>query len=458
MRIPDKIIYAAGFTAVALILVQAVNAHFWADDFYIYNQLQERGVWDFMWSGYMSWDGRFVSLNALVQLLLIKTDSAPLAVGFWSLMFLTAATLGVEVFRKETGGDGSKVGKSRQVIILLCLMWLGFSNHLSETLYWVTGGIYIMALAMSLGFILFFIRRPDSIRPSWLFGGMVFGLLSGLMGVVASLPLLVFMAVEVALQYRRSLKPGLAYPAAWGGALLAGIVFNIVAPGNFIRAGVLDTSFQLDAVTMGVNFLKISFRYLHFSIPAVGMAVLAVLLFAPKGRIRLKKPSFSFNAVLFHGKWLMTAFSSIVPMLVIPDFAGGRVTIFFTAWLFFWIWITGTHWLKSSESGTGWQVIHPIVRKGLVLVLFASVITIASGNFIVGQSIKRQVAQREAFLMEMSAQASAVQVKPVVVEKIPFSVFFHDLQDDDYARYYGFAKIINDTSEGLPDYYRNPPW
>jgi hypothetical protein len=479
MRIPIWLISFIAGIAVFLILSLSINALYWGDDFYIYEQLQKSSIWEFMKFHYLNWDGRFVSLNALIQLLLIKYSNPSFAVLVWSIMLLLSSYFMFRIFQWESTDTekGFSAKHLPAIGFLFCLQWLGYSGHISETVYWVTGGVYAMGLSMIFGFIFLYQQRPIHFNVIWLVGGSLYGLCLGLMGVIGSFPLLVFLLIEIILNRKIVFrdKNFLVYPSAWAFFIFLGTLINIASPGNFIRASILDTSFQWDAFLMVENFIRINIRYVLFSLPAIATAIMAALLM-PLFYVNSSHKYFRFYPVsvnwgflrspdktLSSLKWLLVAVASIFPMLVIPDIAGGRTSVFYMAFLFLWVWsfLHKMIWVNKKEVDSCiLYFLSSTLGKTIILCFFLGIIFLATGQFSTGYDIRQQVKERELFLKSVQDKISIVSVKPIVVKRMPFAVFFHDLLDDPYARYYGFQKVVLDTTavKPLPEYYLNPPW
>ncbi len=479
MRIQNWFLAVVAGISVIFILSLSVNALFWADDFYIYDQLQKNSLWNFMKFNYYNWDGRFISLNALLQLSLIKNCSPFFAVFVWSVMLLLSSFFMFRIFQLEIKNKEKSFARNHFLafLFLFCLLWLGYSGHISETVYWVTGGIYSMGLSMIFGFVYMFHRRPIQFNGIWLVVGSLYGLSLGLMGVIGSFPLLVFLLIELVLDRKNIFlnKKKLIYPLIWGFFIFIGTVINISAPGNFVRASILETSFQWDVILMATNLIKINIRYIIFSLPAIAGALLAVSIMPfpsilSKGKELYIYPTdvyierfSSANDRLSLLKWFIVAISGILPKLVIPDIAGGRTTVFYMAFLFLGIWVFLQYILSVQKKSVQPLLKIYLAAKGIkisLLVFFVFVNSVALYNYKIGQSIRQQVDEREAFFETMRGKKQTVLVKPIVVKDIPFAVFFHDLMDESYARYYGFDRVMLDTivDEKLPKYYLNPPW
>ena len=462
MRFADIIIKVMGLLAVGMILSLSLNAVLWADDFHIRISLGESGMLGFMLKQYHSWDGRFISLNAVVQLLLLQGPPA-LAAGAWSMMFLLSAALMLRIFYVETGLTWQPGAALLPLAGLFSLLWLGFSPLLAETLYWITGGIYTMSLAMSMAFIWMVIRSSDNPSRAAMLAGFLLSIFCGMAGVIVGFPLLVFLFLRMLPGHP---KGRLSFLLLLALGLTAGILINLLAPGNYRRAAVLSTSFVWDMGQMALNFMKISYRYLSFSLPAIGAALLAAVLL-PRGHYpaHSNPPSlssaFGLRRLLEESRWFVVAFSGILPMLVIPDFAGGRTSIFFMAYLFLGIWITGSRLMLILRANPLFSFLLNTRLKQLgLLLLFICVTAISVVHFSTAASIRRQVVQREAILYQLAGTTDTVWVKPVLVDKVPFSVFFLDLKDADYAKYYGFSSIRTDSTgvHEWPDYYLSPRW
>jgi hypothetical protein len=364
-------IHLSAAAAVIMIFLLSLNVTFRADDFVLQKLAEEMGIWGVMKHMYLNWDGRFISLNALIQLALLLYLGAPAGAWVWSLMLLATAFFMKEFFRHRYLLE---VNGFVIVALLFCLQWLGYQNHLAETMYWVTGGIYMMNLGLMTGFLWIYLRKPEPVNYMWLTLGAVWGVMAGLSGVISGFPLLVFIVAEWLVKRSGSKR---VYFMTWSLALITGLAVNVAAPGNYIRASALPTSWDMDPMVMLLNMLKISWRYLVLSLPAIAAGVGAAVLIPVKRESNEDR----IARLWLRFRWLVVAFSGILPMLFIPDFAGGRTSIFFMAFLFLWIWEIAGDALTALTCHPGYRKFH----KFMLMVFFILVMFIACCVFLFNQ-------------------------------------------------------------------------
>ncbi|MBK9223674.1 MAG: hypothetical protein IPO23_01675 [Flavobacterium sp.] len=129
------------------ILFLSVNTFYWADDYSFILNVNKNGLLSNCILGYYNWDGRFLTLGALIQGFIIQNFAIEFVTLFWSILFLGSGFLMYKIISDEVKLEN--IEAKNQILIgaiLSIILWLGSYSHISETIYWATGGVYTFNL------------------------------------------------------------------------------------------------------------------------------------------------------------------------------------------------------------------------------------------------------------------------------------------------------------------------
>ncbi len=142
------LLFLAGFI-ILLILSICINTFYWADDYALLNNLNKIGILQHSIEGYLTWDGRMLTLSAFVQCFFLKNLPIQLITFLWSLCFFTSGIMIFYIINQELQLKIiNKYQKSLIILLLAIVSWLGAFIHFSETIYWGTGGCYSFGLML----------------------------------------------------------------------------------------------------------------------------------------------------------------------------------------------------------------------------------------------------------------------------------------------------------------------
>lgn len=428
-------------TALPLFLLIMLPVHVtpWADDFVFMERVKDYNIVDYIWSGYMQWDGRYLSLHTVLHYFMIKHFGVVFSVFVWSLffyLFCLFALLLVEEHQKLTLNFRVfflKLG------LLTLLLWLGFSYHIADTVYWAAGGGYVMSLAMVYGWVYVYRKNGDKSAHLHLIVFFFFSLLTGLVGVIGSFPVLVFLFLDYIFRVRGEKRAYcLKFPLVGFAGVLVGTLLNVLAPGNFIRGSILESSFNFYLPLMLLDGVKITLRYLYFSFPVILASFLWVVfsriishplqdmvfrLYSPRVYLFGVRNS-SKKAIVGHTQWFFMAFASIIPMLAIPEFAGGRATIFFMAFLFtgMVLVLQKLVWLHDPKFTPLATIVMKSyhIRVALLLVFIGFTLVLVKHHHC-NRQIKNEMVLRQESLQALPGKPYPAVMKPLQIRHIPFS-------------------------------------
>ena len=101
LKILPKLLLTFACFVVILILSLCMNTFYWADDYALINNLNKLGVVQHCIEGYLTWDGRMLSLGGFVQCILLKYLPIQLITFVWSLCFLGSGILIYSIINQE---------------------------------------------------------------------------------------------------------------------------------------------------------------------------------------------------------------------------------------------------------------------------------------------------------------------------------------------------------------------
>lgn len=302
----------------------------WADDYSIkFLSVKFNSTIGYLFDRYMQWDGRSLTLPAVIQILLIKHTSAPFAGIIWVSCFMVTSYFILQIILYETNL------KSSYSIILLSvialLLWHGMYSHISETVYWMTGGIYI-CYAM-IGVIWCYVLITKKIFKlnyilitliSFVAGATSHNLISGLFVL-----LVWYFVLDLVNSNKTYLHIVNKYsPLFLGLSLGAGLI--IAAPGNYVRASYNNNSFDSSLLFLTSYFSSTTIYYIKNSMLLIMLSpIVSVVLFRFCSlRHDIAKEN-TYKAILNNSKWFIVAVSTVLPMVFVPGFVSPRTGIFF---------------------------------------------------------------------------------------------------------------------------------
>ena len=438
----------------------------WADDFAIYNEVKSNAfIIENMLHGYKYYGGRSLSVGIFLQLIMIKYFPPEPAIFIWAFSFVMSALIFIKILLQEIGNNKTLSAKESITLtaLIVCVLWLGMGLHISETIYWLTGGFYAFSNFLGLTWVYYLnkIQNTDQYRHrSWvvlLF--FVFSLIVGMLGHNLTPALLVFLGLTW-LQDRLILKKKMN-PLYMAGAfgLIAGMAILLLAPGNFVRAAYSPNSFPLSPKTLFINYLRVLIYYLHWSEVLLILSIIAAWVISHMGQyvrrihlhseIRDLKISQIISELFGTFKYLFAALATIVPFIVVPTFAfSPRTSIFFMTFLSIFV-VLSINWLNvfSFENEKFSPFLNPIAKM-LLVCFFVVQIGVVVGHIQDGFRIKGKILDRESYLQKPELKNTDVVLPPLETGHVPFSLRFGDIGDDEnnwvntsVAKYYDLKSI-----------------
>jgi hypothetical protein len=421
----------------------------WADDFGYYNGIKKAGsVIKFMWASYVGWDGRSLSVNTLLSVLLGLIHSAELSGVIWSLFFCGAAYLS---FRLWYPNDYKNWAMN---VLWGAFILYGIQLHASQSVFWQTGGRYIGDVFFLLVWLFLFLNsfKNKAINVDRYFLLLLITFVSALNGPQISSTMLVGFAVLIFgnnyLFFAEKRFYKIYFPVLF--IIIVAALITILAPGNDVR---IECSGQKDVIISMSSLLHNFWSTLKFYIRVnifLFIALPFVLLpFATKFKVDMKVAVDYFKTSF----WTIYAIgamgiTSLIPFVVYPAFVSGRTSLvfaFFAAMflsahvlLFYNYLFSKLSFLNSHRQNIG-------AYTHLIVIVFFAVLQLIWIKSSL--QVKEQVTARYVYIRQFKNRHIALKI-PRYYLSVPQIKAFDDIQNDtssfinkSIAEFYGLKSI-----------------
>jgi low affinity Fe/Cu permease len=454
-----------GTVVILFVLSISCVTWWWADDFAIYNLLMEnKSIIDSMLYGYNHWGGRNLSLGIFLHFFLIKYFPPAPAIFIWALSFILTTFIFVKIIFQEIGGSNLSLKEAYIMTALFsCVLWMGMGLHISETIYWVSGGFYTFTNLLGMTWVYFINRIQKTMHYLHYFQISVPLFILSFIAAMSNQNLSPALLVFLCLTWFQDLtllkqKKGLIYvPAALG--LIAGTVIIFLAPGNFVRAAYSPESFILSPNVLFINYLRILIYYTNWSVGLILLSIIAawvishigkyIKIIHPHDEIRYLTTRQILTELFGTFKYFFAALATIVPFIAVPTFAfSHRTSIFFMTFMSLFV-VLFINWLNifSFEKENYSKILQP-VAKMLLICLFLVQIGVIATQLGDGFRIKGKILERETHLQRPELRNTDVVLPPLETGHVPFFLRFGDIESDpnnwvniSLAKYYHLKSI-----------------
>ena len=393
--------YFLSFLAIiVLITIGLYGLYIWptADDYC--NLIQAKGhdtVFKYASSLYFNWTGRFLS-NYLIGLAVQKVgiDNFRFVSCILGLvMVVSTAYLVKSIFKKISIFSS----------VLLCSSILAFwalSNRqfpFGEVVYWVTGGL-VYTISLFFGALFLYYLEADKIKLSVL--TLVVGFLLGISLENLSFAISGYVALRCLFLLQQGKKSEIRKVLWLFLPFVIGSFFLFLAPGNFVRAKYSDSSFKMNASFLVKNFFDIISLYKSLTksyimrvsyIPTLMGLLVFPLYFFKKDSVKVVVENEYFQKSLC---FLVGAYSSVIPMVLVSEFAAPRTGFVFFVFMSFAVISFGA-FLFSLLKSRGYllqQFWSHLLSLGCI-VLFGIYLYHFSKNFITSKNFYADAHRRE---------------------------------------------------------------
>ena len=355
--------------------------------------------------------------------------------------------------------------------IMLCVLWLGLIPIIKEVVYWAVGGLYIFTSLFIILWILIIyllLFRVKVVRFKYFIIPvlMIFSFLIGGAQQITS-PALIFLTVVMLLLTRKKEKDGKMIVFVALIFLILGTVFMYIAPGNFVRAGYGAGSFDFSIISIFKNYVN---TFILFSITAIEMVILAIIGAFCSAVIKTKNNKSKNITVVSYIKsnkerliiitsFLLAALITLIPFVLVPDFATPRASIFYVIFILLFTWGIVDYFsilfINNYKKYFNRVVALTMITIICFTIMSFEVIILSSRNIYQGIFIRHQMIERNEYLSNLSEEEKKydITVKPIE-GKIPELLFFHDITTDlenslnlnkDVAEFYKIKSIRIDA-------------
>lgn len=409
-----------GFTVMIVILSICINTFYWSDDYAFMVKLDKNGVIGNCIYGYNTWDGRFFALVAFFQGFLLKYIQIEVVTFFWTLTFILSGLFLIKIIQQEL-----KLDNKKQLLLgflLTATFWLGCYKHLSETVYWGTGGGYSLDLLLAAVWIYWYFKlKVNNFTITNRIFYILFSFIVGATTQNLTIALLCLIFIDIIIKLLKKERTNIGFYSLLFIIVFAGMLFISIAPGNFTRmekTGIHSVDFSFISLLKG--FLNVGFAYMKISVVLILLsiftAIAMVFLFQPNAKLNLKSvvffPSNKTLVIKFLSdyKWLFVAISTILPFIIAPRLAFPRTSLFFMYFLLIFIIVFVMRMFSKAENN--YIEDSKSINAYLILnIIFILGIGFGTYNFVKGIELKKFISQRENLLQ--SNHGKTVKIKLV---------------------------------------------
>lgn len=426
----------------------SVSTHFeWEETQSVLKTVEE--AWDNACWLWMSWDGCFLSMF-LASLSPVVFHEKYYKYSFYIISFAVIISVGLFLYELCVRALGFSVSHFLILYPLVLTVLFNFTPSAKEGLYWWTGAVnYTFFFAVFLFSQAMLIEYMVSGKMRFLISGSLISFLVGLGNLLTALvnPIVVGLEVFVILMVRNKKDWKFLIPVFFA---VAGLLFNVFAPGNLVRGG--SELFNHSPFHAVMRTIDISTRLTaQFYQKVMFWIVLAVIVTVwdalAKNKIAFR---FRYPAVFVIISYLVYC-AALTPVFYAGSAVYGRCKnisffIFIIMVLCDIIYIIG--WLEQHFVREKYDKIrHGLLYAGMLAVFWFS--TVYTGNFDAAEAkhvLQSQMAQRfhEQIMTRCSQyydeDVSVVEIRQM--EGVPGLFYFDDDSIGDVAYYFGKEEII----------------
>lgn len=437
----ENILVFLAFSTIIMILLLCINTFYWADDYAFINDLRQYGIFQRCIDGYFNWDGRFFTLPSFCQSFFLLNFPIQIITFIWSLCFLISGFIAFFIINEEININKlSKKCRFFFIILIAIILWLGSYKHTFETIYWATGGYYSLVLLFGSFWILCFLKFQNnqfSRMSKVLF--LIFSVIVGASTQNLSIALILLVLITIFVDFKENQKTNISFNILVSFAVLLGLIFIVIAPGNWVRLHEVNNLGKPDFSILNLikNYFVILIRYCYHSLVLVfigvfgGISIGFVMFQNQVLNVNfIKKINFKFNFLILikNFKWLILALSTIFPFVFIPNIVSARTEIYFEFFLLIFIVSSVIKLLKKvslSHENHFYAKNNALISYLFSFFILISCTVFAIYNFQKGLILKQIISERETFMK--NSENKTIHLKPIDLSLIPQIYQFTDL-------------------------------
>ncbi|CAM3594147.1 hypothetical protein FSS13T_16400 [Flavobacterium saliperosum S13] len=442
-----------GLLVITLILSLNLNTFYWADDYAVLNEVHDLGIYQRCIHGYFTWDGRYLTPAAFLQGAFLKLLPVEMITLFWNCCFLLSGVLLFYIIKEETNDKSGTLNKTYLPLLITVIFWLGSYAHIGQTIYWATGGVYSFNLLLGAIWLLLFYKVPKTNRPVFKIVFLIFTVFIGLTTQNLTIGFIALLLLTVVTDFLKNEKRNINYNVLLLLIIIGGTLFLSLAPGNFLRVEEINNSaFRNSTLWMLIRNSAFTLAtYFLYSFILIILSVLAAFVYVfqsgnkisatIKSHIFIPKTKERFLAFIATYKYLIVAFSTILPFITMPEVVSSRTAIYFMFFIVIFIF-RFIHQLTVVQLNTKENRISSVLSYTLFFAAFGFIVY----NFQKGSALKIEIAKRELLLK--NSKNKVVSIKKIEENLKSYCYDFRDFRsNDDWAVeaqeiYFGCTQIV----------------
>lgn len=439
------VLLISAIVSLLLLLAFSIYGHYDSDDFCFKDILKKHGVLDYQYLTYMRWDGRALSISAILNLGLIKYLNPKIIILLWKIFFMLSVVYALKLSQKHI-----KIFSGNWLLIfpVFCFVfWLGNYTNIADTVYWCSGGLYtvnVFLLLVWLDTLKKHTKKNFSVgklRASlFLLFTFIVASLSTQVGVVI-ISAIIINYLNNSLSTSKNSRKILLLIFFFS---ILGLFFTMLAPGNFNRATFSPRGFEMNLLAILKNSIIIYLRYIAYG---AFLFILATLACSTLFKVNIKA---FWKKVIYNRKswnlakieFLILAIISVLPLVIIPDFAGHRPSVFF-------LWLCAIQVIRIFGD-----IFHNQINQKALFAWLSVFLIFLSVQHYSSYSFHNKLLNREHYLFKHNNN-DVVEISPIKAKIIPFTYKYNDVINEPFAKHYGIMQWkYNKDNEQEPVYMR----
>ncbi len=412
----DKILLGLAVLCLVMILTLSMNAFLnGGDDYYLMNDCKNN-ILNHCIANYLEFDGRCLTLGAFLQAFSLLNFQIEVIIFMWSLCFMGSGLLILSIINFDLEISFTISEKYIFTILFALIFWIGSHKHLAETIYWATGGIYSFWLFMAAIWIYFYLQlQKNNFNSIQKIVFLFYSILTAASTQNLTIGLITLVIIYCILNYLSEKKSSNKLNYIILISLIIGLLFIVLAPGNFFRMQGVNNSEIADKTIL--YFLKYNLkniiRYIYWSflllILSITFGGVLFVYFNPNFNFKFERLSLNLKIknkqfwVIFleNTKWFWITASTLTPFIIIPAVVSPRTAIYFMFFLTIFCVSATFNILKHYFIKTN-NVIQANTNYNkcnlLILLLLISILTFTIYNLNEGFKLKKAITEREHIL------------------------------------------------------------
>lgn len=377
----------------------------------------------------MGW--KVLSIGAFVQGYLMQYFKVEFVTLFWCLCFLCSGIIAYFVIIDELEIKVCSRYKLLFSSLTAIVLWISSYSHITQTIFWATGGFYSFSLLVGAVWIRIFLiltkKKPKKLQQA-LFVIFTFMAATNSQNLTVAL----FVLVLITLIINSNKNNYFNYIVLL--FLILGVLFIGIAPGNKIRMAAINNPiiYTYSFVDYFVNFYEVFKAYRNKSYLLFGMSL--GLGFCYKFLLEIKKEPNTNSKIEFKNrlltflefsKWFWVAVSTITPFIFLPMMAAERTSIFFMFFSLIFIVLFG---IRVAINFNFSDALGRVVSYVLFSLLIGYTSFFVFQNLKKGFVLKAEMQKREKLLLASKHKVVKIKVIPLELKSPCYD--FYDLRND----------------------------